>query len=60
MCWNGAKILIKLIVKPKFLLLTDATRYWVVKLCSKSVVVVVVVSVTVRLLLLLLGKQTDR
>ena len=58
---NGAKILIKLIVKPKFLLLTDATRYCVVKICSKSVVVVVVVvSVTVRLLLLLLGKQTDR
>lgn len=55
---NGAKILIKLIVKPKFLLLTDATRYCVVKICSKSVVVVV--SVTVRLLLLLLGKQTDR
>ena len=54
---NGAKILIKLIVKPKFLLLTDATRYCVVKICSKSVVVV---SVTVRLLLLLLGKQTDR
>ena len=57
---NGAKILIKLIVKPKFLLLTDATRYCVVKICSKSVVVVDVVSVTVRLLLLLLGKQTDR
>ena len=57
---NGAKILIKLIVKPKFLLLTDATRYCVVKICSKSVVVVVVVSVTVGLLLLLLGKQTDR
>ena len=56
---NGAKILIKLIVKPKFLLLTDATRYCVVKICSKSVVVVVV-SVTVRLLMLLLGKQTDR
>ena len=56
---NGAKILIKLIVKPKFLLLTDATRYCVVKICSKSVVVVVV-SVTVCLLLLLLGKQTDR
>ena len=56
---NGAKILIKLIVKPKFLLLTDATRYCVVKICSKSVVDVVV-SVTVRLLLLLLGKQTDR
>ena len=55
---NGAKILIKLIVKPKFLLLTDATRYCVVKICGKSVVVVV--SVTVRLLLLLLGKQTDR
>ena len=56
---NGAKILIKLIVKPKFLLLTDATRYCVVKICGKSVVIVVV-SVTVRLLLLLLGKQTDR
>ena len=56
---NGAKILIKLIVKPKFLLLTDATRYCVVKICSKSVVIVVV-SVTIRLLLLLLGKQTDR
>ena len=56
---NGAKILIKLIVKPKFLLLTDATRYCVVKICSKSVIVVVA-SVTVGLLLLLLGKQTDR